>query len=324
MWLDRSVLSALFLLLVAFVVIWIAADVAVRGVEKLSSGLHLSRFTIALFILGAATSLPEITVTANALLLDTPQVAIGTLLGGQLFLLFCVIPLYALLSKGLQLKSQLSDASLAITLIVALVPMVAFLDQGFSVTEAWIMLLVYVIFALTFIRQDSVIEHLSHRFKKVKRHEVGFELLKVVGAGAVLFLATNTAVREMIELAAVWNLPRFLVSFLILPIGTNLPELALGIKSALAGKKDLALGDYMGSMAFNSLLLVILSMAYGGVIALGQSITLLIALFAVGLLIFWLCCRSNKFLSMSESLLLLLFYISFITLAWVQGFATSL
>lgn len=324
MWLDKNVMSAALLLLVAFVVIWIAADVAIRSVEKVASRLHLSRFTISLFVLGAATSFPEITVTINSLLLNTPQIAIGTLLGGQLFLLFLIIPFFALISKGIQLKSQISNTSLAITLIVALVPMVAFIDQSFSLAEALMTFVVYALFVLTFAKHDNVAERLLNKVKIYKADRVGVELIKILGAGAVLFLATNTAVRSMVELSALLNLPRFLVSFLLLPIGTNLPELALGIKSAFGGRKDLALGDYMGSMTFNSLLLVILAVASSGPLLLGQDVTLMAGLFVVGLIVFWLCCRSNKFLSMAESLLLLLFYISFVSLAWVQGFANSL
>lgn len=299
---------SIFLLLVAFVVIWLAGKIAIEAIEKLSSHWAISRFTLSLFVLGAITSLPEMAITINAVALRTPQIALGNLIGSQVFLLFLVIPVLAIASRGLSLKIPIKNVSIAVTLLVALVPMVALLDQEIGLSEVLMMLAAYLVFIALFTRQGNILERIGARMLPNAKATPSWEVLKLLAAVGMLFLATNSAVREIIELAAGLQTPRFLLSMILLPIGTNLPELSLALGSLRAGKKELALGDYLGAITFNSVLIALLALGPGGSIAIGQNISLVVFLYAIGLLIFWWCCFSKEILSIKEGLLLLIVY----------------
>src|SRR5690606_23171615 len=129
------------------------------------------------------------------------------------------------------------NMSLSLTLLLALVPMLALLNQSLDLREALILAAVYVVFVVSFVRQGSGIELLT---KKIKRHapsEPWMELGKLVAAVLILLIAGNTLVRQIIELAAYLEMPRFLLGFLLLPIGTNLPEISLAVQSIRAGNR---------------------------------------------------------------------------------------
>lgn len=300
---------AIFLLIIAFVVIWLSTEFAIVSIEKLSLHSRWSKFTLSLFVIGVVTSLPEAGVTANALWLHSPQIALGNLIGSQVFLLFLVIPILAIVSKGVHLRIQMQNVSLAMTLLVVLIPMVALIDQNLSLSEVLIILAGYLVFVVSFVRQKDILSRVSLRQEQVKTVPVVWEVLKLIGAVSILLLASNTAVREMIDISSLLQTPRFLVSMLVLPIGTNLPELSLAIMSVLRGKRDVALGDFMGALTFNAALIALLALGTGGSIFIGQNINLVIGVFTVSLVIFWLCCYSKEILSAKEGGLLLFLYL---------------
>ena len=303
------------LLLVAFIAIWLSTGYVVESIKKLSSHSRFSSFSLSLFVIGVITSLPEVTVTVNSILLKSPQIALGNLIGTQIFLLFLVIPVLAIVSNGLHLHTEMKNRSVILTLLVALAPILALLNQSLELLEAVIVLVLYALFAIIFSRHSTFLERITARIQQTQKISVGWEFAKILCFLSILFLASNTAVREMIELAAFLQTPRFLLSLLILPIGTNLPELSLALGSLAAGKKDLALADFMGALTFNSLLIAVLALGSGGTILIGQNISMVVIAFIVGIILFWWCCYSKKLLSIREGLLLLLVYLGILGIA---------
>lgn len=301
-------LFAVLFLLIAAVAIWQSTGFAIEAVERLTYNSKIAKVTLLFLVIGVVTSFPEIAVLLNSVALHEPQIPLGNLIGSQLFILFLVVPVLAIASGGLQLKTQMRTVSLALTLLMVVVPIVALLDQRLEIIEVLITLGLYFVFIITFARQRSFLERISERLQHPFPINTWWEVGKLTLSVLILLLASNTAVREIIEIAAVLQIPRFLMSLLLLPIATNLPELSLALGSLRAGKKDWALGDYLGSLTFNSLLLAILAISLGGSVVIDTSIRVLILFFGIGILIFWLACRSKEWLAVKEGLALLAVY----------------
>lgn len=316
MCLDKEVITIIFLLSVALIVVWLAADIAIKAAQRIFTHSRLSTLTLSIFFLGAVTSFPEIAITLNSLWLDTPQVALGALIGGQAFLLFLVVPVFVLLSQGLALNKKHQELSLTLALLVVLAPMLALLNGQLEVLEVILILGLYAIFAVTFIHRKQVLELLWQKLPRPEKYSVWLEALKLFGVILILLVAGNTLVRQMVELSAVLNIPRFLLSFLLIPIAANLPELMVAVQAARDGEREFALADILGSLTFNSLLLVLMTLAYGGMIVVGINIAALIVLFVLGVLVFWWFCYSKQKLSPVEGLILLFIYLGMISFAW--------
>lgn len=316
MCLDKEVITIIFLVTVALIVVWLAADIAIKAAERIFGRSPLSTLTLSIFFLGAVTSFPEIAITLNALWLDTPQVALGALIGGQAFLLFLIVPVLAFLTRGIALNKKHQELSLTLALLVVLAPMLALLDGQLELWEVLGILALYGVFAVCFVHRKQVLEQLWQKVPRPNKVSLLPEILKLIGVVLILLVAGNTLVRQMVELSAVMNIPRFLLSFLLIPIAANLPELLVAIQSGRNGRKDLAVADLVGSLTFNSLLLVGLTLAYGGAIIVGINIAAIIILFVLGVLLFWWFCYSKQTLTPGEGLLLLFFYLGMISFAW--------
>jgi cation:H+ antiporter len=305
-------------LLISFTVIWIGSGVLVRAVDRLSKLLRFSRFTLSLFLLGTATSFPEIAVLTNSYLLQQPEVAMGNLIGGQVFLLFLVIPLLALITRGLRLKIEMQGKLLLLILAVIAAPMMTLIDGRVQLWEGAVTLALYGVFVVTFSREMTMMEKVSRSLQKPKSVNVWSELAKVALSVAVLFAATQLAIRGVTDLSAHLHLHPFLVSMIIMALGTNVPEFSLAVRAALSGKRDIILGDYIGSATINTLLWAVLSITAQGTIVLSSTVVPMIILLALGLLTFWWFCRTQKKMSMREGLILMAFYLGFLAMtAWL-------
>lgn len=305
-------MTAWILLFVASLAIWISSEYAISAVKQLTKTARISKILFALLISGFIASLPEIGVVFSSLYFHTPQIALGNLIGSQFFLLFIVIPILAILTRGVRLQTPIRTLTLVLALLLALVPLVSLLDQSLDLGELLIVLLLYGVFLLRF----HLHPHLSLRIQKKYFDRVNstsiLELLKLIGSLAILLVATNTAVRSIIEISAGLQTSRFLLSMLLLPISTNLSEIRFALATKQGGTHDVEITDFMGSLTFNALLIVLLTLLSGGTIFIATTITAIIVLFIVGVVLFWWFCRSRESLSVREALLLLVFSVGFL------------
>ena len=103
----------------------------------------------------------------------------------------------------------------------------------------------------------------------------------------------------------------------MLSLGTNLPELSIAIKSIVLGKKEVALGDYLGSAASNTLLFGIFTLLNGKRVDVSSYSFRVLFITLLGLGTFYIFSRSKKDISKHEGKILLLIYILFILIQTV-------
>lgn len=323
---NPVVTTDLLQLLIAFTLIWVGAGVLIGAIEKLSRLLRLSQFTLSLFLLGTATSFPEIAVMVNSLVLGQPEVSMGNLVGGQVFLFFLVIPILAVITRGLRFQVQMQGKLLLLVMAVVAAPLLTLLDGQVLVWEAMASLLLYGFFAVTFasgMRTAAATASPVSTSKKPTRMfsptQPIWELAKVFLGVLVLLGASQLAIRGVTSLSLHLQLHPFLVSLVAMALGTNLPEFSLAVRGVLSGKKAIALGDYIGSATFNTLIWALLVLITRGSVSVSQPIWPLILVIGTGLVLFWKFCHSQKKLTLWEALGLVGIYVSFLGVtAWVE------
>ncbi len=313
-------LSHLFILIVCFVIIWFSSGIVVKGVEKLAYRFKLSRFAVSVFLLGVVTSLPEIGVLVNSLLLNTPEVSLGNLVGGQMYILFFIIPLLAMVVGNIKLHTALKDKSLIITLLVLGAPLGVLVDKQVNIGEAWLLLVLYLVFIVVYWKKMSFLERVEQKLHHVKNGD-GLLLFKVLGGMGLILLASNRIVTEIHILSTLFSIHEFFVSMIIMAVGTNTPELSLMLRGVVAKRYDVALGNYVGSAALNSLLITLLVLGRGGSVAIHMNLTILFVLMG-GIVCFWYFARSKGTISRLEGICLLVFYLLFISVGFFQEITT--
>ncbi|MDH7475867.1 MAG: hypothetical protein QHH09_00140 [Microgenomates group bacterium] len=305
------VLLNLVLYLVSFFFIWFGSGLIIRSVNKLSYQLNISSFSFSFLILGLLTSVPEMTIGFNSVFLGDPAIFVGNLIGGSLVLFLLVIPILAILGNGIKLAHDLNRKTLLFALLVIAAPVFFTLDSQINLGEAIFLVIFYIILIFFVEKKKNFLEDVKD---KIVHHEINFlkELGKIfLGAFLVIF-ASRVVVDKTIYFSELLNISLFIVSLLCLSIGTNLPEISLAIRSVLLKKKEVALGDYIGSAAANSLIFGVLTLIYGKTILLSNHFLQTFIFMIGGLLVFYHFTRSKNDISRQEGLILILIYLFFI------------
>lgn len=293
--------------LFSFLCIWYGAGLIVSSVDHFSRRLHLSAFAISFIVLGVLTSIPEFAIGLTAVAEHDPEIFVGNLLGGLPVLFLLVIPLLAILGRGINLKHQLDSKSLLVTIIVILLPSVLILDKKITTLEGVFFLVIYGLL-LVFIGKNHGIFDRSGKHHLNRKAYSYRDMLKVLVGIGIVFVSSQVIVDRTLYFSESLAISSFSISFLALSLGTNLPELFIAIRSIVWGKKDVAFGDYMGSASANTMLFGLFTLLSHGQVVVATGFFSIFVLIATGLSLFFIFSRSKNAISRMEGVMLLLVY----------------
>ncbi len=303
--------SHILIYLLSFAGIWIGSGIAIKSVEKLAQSLKLSSFIVSFVILGMFTSIGEMSVSINALLGNDPEIFIGSLIGASIVLFMLVAPLLAIIGNSIKVNREFRGFNLLASLIVVALPSILIMDGKIDRTDSLIAIFAFIFLLISLESRRSLLEKikgLSHRRSIV----VVKELLKTFLGMVVVFVASKFVIQQTVYFSEILGVSPFLISLLLISIGTNVPELSLAIRSIFLKNYQVAFGNYVGSAAFNTFLLGILSLIYGQPIFLTNSYLISLLFLIIGLLLFYYFARTKNILSRGEGVILLLLYFAFI------------
>jgi cation:H+ antiporter len=310
----------LFLFLAGCWILWKGSELVVNGVEKFSNNLKISSFATSFLILGILTSLTEMSVGINAILDKKPEVFVGNLIGASFVILLLIIPILAIFNGGIVLKTHLDSKNLFLFLVLIVSPSLIIIDGEVTRYDAMLPLLIYALFFYTFQKSEHI-ENIN--FTKLDNKTVTRNLGRIVFGAILIYIASKVLVDNTIYFADLIGIPSFIISLIILSIGTNLPELTIAANSIRYHKPDVAFGDYIGSAATNVLLFSIFTMIYGPFSLERKGFNLAFLLIIFGYALFFLFARSKKRISGLEGLVLLMVYLAFLMIEISHIFSLS-
>lgn len=303
-------LTTILLFIFAVFLLWKASAIVLEALEAFSNSTRLSSFIVSFLILGILTSLTEISVGLNAVIEGKPGIFVGNLIGGSFVILAGIIPFLAMTNGGVVLKKNLSNGQLMTFMILLLSPSLVILDGFVSVPDAILVLLLYGMFVYFLQKKEGVVGALSS--PSISRKDLLHGLARIFLGAGLIFLASHIIVDATVFFAEALRISPFLVSLLVLSIGTNLPEISIALKSAKSGRSDIAFGDYVGSAAFNVMLFGFFTLLHGPFALEAKGFSVSFGLIALGYAAFFLFARSKSRLSPMEGMVLLMIYLLFL------------
>jgi cation:H+ antiporter len=301
----------LFTIIMAFVLVWVASDYVLKSVDHVASRLQMSAFATSFIILGTLTSLPEVSIGMNAVAEGVPGVFVGNLIGASFVIFTFVIPLLAILGNGITLAHQLSTRYLVFALFVIIAPAILIVNGAMTRSEGVLLMVLYLVLIVTLEKHKSFREKIASLFHRENFGNI-FDIVKIAAGAIVIFFSSRLLVNEALHFADVFSIPPVLIGLIVLAIGTNIPELFLGIKSILSQQKDVAFGDYIGSAAANTFIFGLLTVVYGPFKLPDNGFLMTSVLLVVGMCLFFFFGLRNGDISRKEALLLLSVYVLFI------------
>lgn len=305
------IILRILLYLASFLITWYCSGVIIKSVENLAHRLKISPFTMSFFVLGILSSVPEFGLGINSIINKTPDIFVGDLIGSSLVIFIFIIPLLAVFGGGVKLIHQLSENNLIFSLLVVAAPVFLIADNVLTRTEGVFLILIYFILFYFIEKKDGL---LGIKIPKKKPFSKFFveDIIELLLAVLIIFLTSKFIVTETVYFSSVFKVPQFLISLIVLSIGTNLPEISMAIRSIAEGKNEIALGDYLGSAAANSLFFGVFVLLNGSRVNISFYSFRIMLLTILGLGVFFFFARSKKDISIHEGKILLLIYLLFI------------
>ena len=263
-----------FILIVTLAGIVFGADWLVAGAVSIARRFRVSDFVIGAAIVGIGTSMPELVVSFFGAIKGNADVAIGNVVGSNIFNVLGILGVTALFFPiAIDKQNMTFEIPLCIAVSV-LVTLLAF--NFFDGTPAvlgrldgWVLILLFAGFMWYSFARDKKEkgERAPHeaRGEEAIRREgeeamdttpLWWAIAKVIGGLAVLIVSCDLFVENAVAVARSFGVNDAFISLTLIACGTSLPELAASVVAAFKKNTQLALGNIVGSNIFNILLIL--------------------------------------------------------------------
>lgn len=309
----------LFLLALGVVILAAGASTLVRGGAAIGRRLGVSPLVIGLTVVAFGTSTPEMIVSVGGALEGRGDIALGNVVGSNIFNVGVVLALCALISP---IRVELGLLRLDAPFMVA-VSLVAVALGALPEMPRWGGLLLLVLLAgytlasvkLARSTSDGQVDREFESGVPGPMRSLRGELLLIVGGLGLLFVGSHLLVRSAVAVARTVGVGEAVIGLTIVAAGTSMPELATSAVAAFRGHSDIAIGNVIGSNIFNVLGILGLASTLAPLRAPGiEDFDLwVMAAFSVGLLpLLWTGRRLHRL----EGALLLVGYACYLWMRW--------
>ncbi len=256
------------ILIISLVGIVFGAEFLVAGSVSVARRYKVSDFVIGAAIVGIGTSMPELVVSFFGALKGNADVAIGNVVGSNIFNVLGILGLTAICFPiAIDRKNMTFEIPFCIGVSVLLTLLALNFFKGtpsmISRIDGLILILLFVGYMwYSFARDkneqgDEAIRREGNEAREqVTNTPLWVALLKIVGGLALLITSCDFFVDNAIVIAKSWGVSDAIISLTLIACGTSLPELAASVAAACKKNTQLALGNIVGSNIFNILLIL--------------------------------------------------------------------
>jgi cation:H+ antiporter len=250
-------------LVAGVIIIPIASQIAVSNLDKISEKRRLRQSVLGFLVVAMSTSLPELIVAINAIIIGQMSVSLGDIMGSNIVNVALIMGL-SLITMSLAKKPVELDArenkEFATGLMLVSVTLLGLLYiQQISRIIGVVLVGVFIAYSMVLIknrRLDTEASEQGTEIEDVKdrdiRRELGYLALGLVG----VILSARLTLESAISIASFFEIPASIIGATLIAFGTSLPELAVSIRAASSGYLKLSLGNVIGSNFLNSTLIL--------------------------------------------------------------------
>ena len=226
------------------------AELIIRGSISFGKKLKVSLFAIGVVIIAGGTSLPELASSINAVVTNHADLAVGAVIGSNIANLILVMAATSFLIPISNInQNQINQAWINIFLALVLITMSFFiLPFNFLFGILSVCLLFFIMYMQ--VKQGSLdVSDVEEKGDYSLIISIIFILVGIL----LLIYGSDLFVKSAINIANELNIPEAIIGVSLVAFGTSLPELVVGILSAIRRKVDFALGNVLGSNIYNIL-----------------------------------------------------------------------
>jgi cation:H+ antiporter len=261
----------------------LGASLLVRGASKLALSFGISPLVVGLTIVAFGTSAPEVAVSVGAVLRGQTDIAIGNVVGSNIFNVLFILGVSALIVP-LVVNVQLIRQEVPIMIGASLLLLALGIDGRLGLWDGALFLALmsaYTVFLVIQSRQETQAACAEYD-AEVKPAEAGawdsrppVQIGLIVAGLAALVVGSEWLVEAAVAFAKSLGVSDLVIGLTIVAAGTSMPEVATSITAAIKGERDIAVGNVVGSNTFNILGCLGLSAVVAGDAGLAMAPSLL-------------------------------------------------
>ena len=256
---DASSETMIFLMFIAgLAALVLGAELLVRGASRIAAALGISPLVVGLTIVAFGTSSPELAVSAGAAITGEGDLAIGNVVGSNIFNVLFILGLSALIAP-LVVAQQLVRLDVPLMVVCSLLLLLFALDNEVSRAEGaalFVGVVAYTVFLIwqTHRERDArVVAEYAEAYPVVTGHRWLLQTVSIVAGLALLVLGARWLVDSAVTFARYLGVTELVIGLTVVAAGTSLPEVAASVMAALKGERDIAVGNVVGSCIYNVL-----------------------------------------------------------------------
>lgn len=313
---EKKQMILMIVLLAAGIILLVkGADLFVDGACDLSEKLKIPAYLVGLTVVAFGTSLPEAAVSITAAIDGSNEIAVGNVIGSNIFNTLMVLGASALITPVIVKKELLKrDFPFCIGITVLLLAFIAFpfgKAASISRAEGIILLAIFAVFMTYSIilgrnEGEALEEQAEERKISIYRCLI-YIALGIAGVVAGGTLTVNGA--KM--MAAALGMSETVIGLTVVAIGTSLPELVTSMVAAKKNQNDIAVGNVIGSNVFNILFILGISSTISP-IAPNDAFVITDAIVLTGIMLFtFMAGLPKKKINRPSGIVMILIYVAY-------------
>jgi len=248
---------SILLLIAGLAMVIVGANFLVDGASSVAKKFNISNLVIGLTVVAFGTSAPELTVSIYSALQGEADIALGNVIGSNIFNILGILGITALISP-LKVQSSTIWKEIPLSLLAALIIAVFASDVWLNKEETsfisrtdglallgFMAIFLYYTFDIAKKQPDDELHN------PVKQYSGLMSVLMIAGGLALLVFGGKWMVDGAVVIAEALGMSKSLIGLTIVAIGTSLPELATSVVAAYKKNSDIAVGNVVGSNIFN-------------------------------------------------------------------------
>ena len=241
----------LIFIFLGFLLLVVGGEFIVRSSVALSFRFNISKFVIGMTVVSFATLLPELIVSVNAAINDSPSIAINNVIGSNIANIGLVLALVAVLSNiSVDKKFFKRDWPWMFFLSIVL-SLFLYTGNILDKLEGIILISILILFIINVLKKSNVNETYNDVDDKLSLVSNFKIFLWLIISSFALYYGSEFLVDGAVNFAKQISISEAVISVTIIAIGTSIPELAASLVAIAKNEKGISVGNLIGSNIFN-------------------------------------------------------------------------
>ncbi len=243
------------------VALTVGADLLVRGASRIASSMGISPLVVGLTVVAVGTSSPELAVGVGAALAGQGDIAVGNVVGSNIFNVLFILGLSALVVP-LVVAQQIVRFDVPLLIGCSLFVMLIGMDGRIGRFDGALLfsgVIAYTSFLVWQARKErdaSVMAEYADAYPRIRARNWLINLSSILGGLLLLVFGADWLVTAAVQFARQLGISELVIGLTVVAAGTSLPEVAASVVAAIKGERDIAVGNAIGSCIYNILLVL--------------------------------------------------------------------